>query len=174
MIVLGIDPGLEGGFAILDGDSVVVEPMPQGKDGKLDVQELARLLAHYAPRVTRCYLERVGSRPGQGSVSTFTFGKGYGILIGLLVALGVRYEEVLPQVWSKHYEHGITEREPNKRQRLIKAARRDIVATLYPGIDLKKTARSTVFHEGMVDALLIADYGWRLNKQYQLGEEPTA
>lgn len=166
--ILGIDPGKEGGFAVLDGDSVIVEPMPLTDDGDLDVPELHRLIAYYAPSVSRCYLEMASMRPNQSG--QFLIGRNFGKLEAVLVLAGVKFELVQPQTWSAHYPHGVTETDRAKRYKAIKAARRRIVAGLYPGIDLKKTARSTTDHEGMVDALLIADYGFRINHSSR--EEP--
>ncbi len=172
MVILGIDPGQEGGFAVLDGDSVIVEPMPQKKDGKIDSGELFGLLSHYVPKATFVYIEKAGLRPRQSVQTTFACGFNHGILLGMLGIFNVEPLIVRPTEWSKHYSHGVTEKDKHKRYAAIKVARRRIVSDLYPGIDLKKTERSSVPHEGMVDALLIADYGWKLNRQLQLREDP--
>lgn len=161
MTILGVDPGLEGGFAILDGDSVIVEPMPVGEEG-LDVQELYRLLSHYAPLVSACYLELQQMRPQQSG--QFTIGRNFGKIEALLTVCHIKYQTVRPADWSKHYAHGITEKDPHKRYTAIKQARREIAATLYPGIDLRKSERAKLPHDGLVDALLIADYGLRLHQ----------
>lgn len=166
--ILGIDPGKEGGFAILDGDSVIVEPMPQLND-EIDVAELVRLLAHYAPQVTACYLENVPIIPKNGSVAHFKLGRSMGMLEGILHALDVPIHLVKPMTWTKAYDHGSLpdgKVDRNARERAIKVARREIVARLFPGINLLKTERSSVPHEGMVDALLIAKYGFDLAHKF--------
>jgi hypothetical protein len=170
MMVLGIDPGKTGGFAVLDGDSVIVEPMPANDDG-IDLPELNRLLRHYADHVTLCYLEMAGMRPKQSTQSTFAFGRNFGIIEGMLSALHIKYKIIRPDTWSKNYEHGVTEKVPAKRKAKIKVARRGIVAKLYPGIDLRKSERSSTPDEGMVDALLIADFGW--NQQKHMWKDAT-
>lgn len=162
MTILGIDPGLEGGLAILDGDSVILEPMPT-TDAGLDVVELSRLLAHYAPQVTRAYLEMQQLRPQQQG--QFTIGRNFGKLEGALIINRVPYQLVRPADWSKQYAHGVTETDHNKRTKAIKDSRRMIAQRLFPGIDLRKTERSTTAHDGLVDSLLIAHYGWNLNRQ---------
>lgn len=161
-MVMGIDPGKQGAFAVLDGDSVIVEPMPLTEDGALDLYEIARLFRYYANELTHAYLELQSIRPMQAG--QFQVGRGFGNLEGMLSCLRMSYTVLKPQDWSRFYEHGVNEKNIKKRYPLIKKARREIVARLYPGIDLRKSADCRVAHEGMVDALLIADYGMKIKR----------
>jgi hypothetical protein len=160
MTVMAIDPGLTGAFAIIDRDSVIVEPMPNNADGKIDLQELKRLFMHYASSITHCYIEMSTMRPGQSAQSTFSTGRTFGTLEGMLVCLGIKYTPIQSSVWSKAYDHGVTEKVASKRYPLIKKARRGIVAELYPNIDLRRTKNCKNADSGMVDALLLARYGF--------------
>lgn len=159
--VIGIDPGNEGALAFLDEESVILEPMPLRPDGKPDLVELSRLLAHYAPQATRVYLEVPGIRPRQSPQTTAPQWRTFGRIEGVLAVLRAPVFLIRPEVWSKEYSHGVTEKDKHKRYQAIKKARREIAAKLYPGIDLRKNDKSAVPHGGIVDALLLADYGMR-------------
>lgn len=76
-----------------------------------------------------------------GVTSAFTFGKGYGFLLGMLAASGLSYELVTPQVWERKL--GCLSK-GNKKITRAKAQQ------LYNG-------QTKVTH-GNADALLIATY----------------
>jgi len=92
--------------------------------------------------------------PKQGLSSTFTFGKGYGMIQGIMAALGVRYELVSPQKWK-----GV----------ILAGTAKDKLAAIawcrraYPGADLVPRG-CRVAHDGISDAICIAEYGRRTYK----------
>lgn len=165
--IVGLDPGTQGALAVVDGETVILEPMPLGPDKKVDLRELVRLLSHYSPTATRVYMELAGIRPRQAAQATAAQWRGFGRLEGVLAALAAPLIIVRPEVWSAAYDHGVTDRDPDVRKRKIKKARAEIAARLYPGISLKRTERCTTADAGMVDALLVADYGYKLHRQQQ-------
>lgn len=147
--VVGIDPGLRGGLALVISQAdpaAYVEEMPiAGKE--IDAAELALFLRGWAPDVV--YLEKVGPMPKQGVVSVFTFGVGYGIVKGVVASLGVRLELVTPQTWKAQVLAG------TKKD---KDAAVDYCRRAYPLVKLvPKGCR--VAHDGMADALCLAEYG---------------
>lgn len=98
MNVLGIDPGMSGGMALL-GDEGLIEvwKMPATES---DVGQLIQEIAFSAsPAIT--LIEKVHSMPEQGNVSAFTFGRGVGLIIGCLISNHMRHEEIDPQKWQK-------------------------------------------------------------------------
>src|SRR5690554_2653832 len=98
-MIVGIDPGKSGGIASVNANgqaSGLVMPTI-GKD--IDGHELASILRSTQPNVV--IIEKVGSLPKQGVVSTFTFGTGYGRVLGVCEALGIPYRLVTPQAWKK-------------------------------------------------------------------------
>lgn len=159
--ICAIDPGNEGAIAVLDGDSVILEPMPQDARGRPDLVELKRLLTHYVPRATRVYLELAGVRPGEAPQRVAVQWRNFGRIEGILTAFGTPVVTIRGDQWGPAYEHGVTETDRKKRYKAIKKARREIASRLYPGIDLRKNAQCEVPHEGLVDALLIADWGMK-------------
>lgn len=106
MRILGIDPGLDGALALIDGnDLVVIEDMPTiaaKKRRQINEVELARIIdALLISRVNAAFLELVGIRPGEGPVGAFAFGRGYGLLRGILRAHFVPLYDVPPAVWKR-------------------------------------------------------------------------
>ena len=143
-MILGIDPGLDGGIAIIDGSHIeLLETIPtEKKTGfikrQVDAQKLSNILRIYPDLV--CYLEGVASRPGQGVASVFSFGDTYGAIRGVLGALNIPTYTVIPSKWKKALE--ISSKEDS-----LKAA-----------FDLFKVPFKKKDHN-IAEALLIAYYG---------------
>ena len=91
---IGIDPGKTGSIAALMSDGEVYCSLPLGKMTEAD---LWHWLAELEPAY--CVLEKVSSSPQMGVVSSFTFGRGYGLLCGLLTAACIPFVEVTPNTW---------------------------------------------------------------------------
>lgn len=104
-MILGIDPGLDGGIAILNGSEIeLLETIPTETKGgfikrQVDAQKLSNILRVYPDLI--CYLEGVSSRPGQGVASVFSFGDTYGAIRGVLGALNIPTYTVIPSKWKK-------------------------------------------------------------------------
>lgn len=101
--VMGIDPGVHGGVAILREDrSVAYLHAFQPTMGR---EEFARII-HTAAEILRShgsntvYLERVGHIPGDGPKGAFTFGRVYGLLEGTCLANRLRIRDVAPVMWQ--------------------------------------------------------------------------
>ena len=88
--------------------------------------------------------------PKQGVSSTFTFGRAYGVLEGILGALKIPHQHVKPRVWQKRY--GLTARTSS----LEKAIR------LFPERLLSLTHKKD---HNRADAMLIADYAVHVYKE---------
>jgi crossover junction endodeoxyribonuclease RuvC len=111
-MILGIDPGLDGALVLLadDGEAIhMVHDMPtatsgQGKravSGALLADVIREALAASQGERLEAVVEQVGARPGQGVTSMFSFGQGFGTLLGVLAALGVRHRLVTPASWKR-------------------------------------------------------------------------
>lgn len=100
-----------------------------------------------------CVIERVHAMPKQGVSSSFNFGVNYGMIMGLLEALSIPYETVLPQKWKR--EFGVT---ADKNTSIAVAKR------MFPEVDLRRTDRCKVDHDGKAEALLMAEYARRKRK----------
>lgn len=157
-VVLGIDPGVSGALAILDGGRLAgVADMPtlaaEGKKGRriVDGPSLLRLLRRFSSKHSglACVLEEVRSMPRDGHVGAFSFGRGFGTIETALAACAIPYATVRPSVWKKRM--GVTADKDQARaiaSRLLPEG-----ATLWP----------LVKHDGRAEAALIALYGEREN-----------
>lgn len=157
MNIIAFDPGLKGGIAffkqvrlsayMLEGQ-ITAEIMPvAGKE--IDIYQIAELLREQRPDI--CVIEKVHSMPSQGVASTFTFGKGYGSLIGICVGLGIRTELVTPQAWK-----GLVLKGTDKsKDAAIAYCRR-----AFPKVPLIPDGCRTP-KDGIADALCILEYARR-------------
>ncbi len=151
MTIVGIDPGVTGGLAAL-GNVVVLVPMP-AVAGEPNAREVAIWLQGIAP--DHVFIERAQSFPKQGVVSAFRYGTGYGMLRGICASLALPYTLVAPAKW--HREIIGLSKDGTPKDRALAAALR-----LFPGVNLRAPERSKKCHEGLVDALLIAEFGRRV------------
>ena len=152
MIYVGIDPGLSGAVAVINEDFVInlydCPTLKVGKKNEPDTLGMSRILERVA--FTRAGLvvgiERVHSMPDQGVASTFKFGMGFGVWLGILASLKLSHELITPQAWKKVMMSGMPKEKDASRQRALQ---------LFPAsaddLRLKK-------HHGRADALLIAEY----------------
>jgi len=153
---IAFDPGLKGGvaFAHYDGKAwdSCAQVMPiAGKE--IDCDAIAKMLGFIKQHGdVIAIIEKVSAMPGQGVTSMFTFGKGYGTLIGICVGLGVRVELVTPQAWKKVVLAG-TNKDKNAAIAYCRRA--------FPAISLLPTPRCKTPSDGIADALCILEYGKR-------------
>ena len=145
MIFIGIDPGKKGSMAIIDGKGETA-PMV------IPFKEIAWLDALKVLDAFHCraVVEKVGAMPGQGVTSMFNFGMNFGWIQGVLDTLNIPYELVSPQKWKK--EFSVT----SDKNTSIEVAKR-----LFSGVNLKATERCKKDHDGMAEALLMAEYARR-------------
>lgn len=145
MTTIGIDPGKNGGIAVLSEYGNYVIKMPDTIQDLWDAIEDIRGSDGYEYTSTsyRAYIESVSSSPQMGVKSAFTFGNGFGHLEMALTASGIPFERIRPQVWQKALGC-LTGGDKN----VTKAKAQE----MFP--DFKIT-------HATADALLIAEYGRR-------------
>ena len=148
-LFIGIDPGKSGGIAVIDVEEGTTMPAPYSDEALL---KTIRLVSMFEPKEAKkvCCLEKVSAMPHQGVTSMFNFGKNYGYIKGVLEAFSIPYQEVPPQKWKK--EFGLNS---------DKAASVEVCKRLFPDVDLLATPRCKKPHDGMAEALLMAEYARR-------------
>lgn len=105
MIVLGIDPGLSGGWAVVefraDGSQDVIDVgrIPAAR-GRVLIGELLADVRSTIGAPDLAVIEQVRSRPGQGVSSMFTFGRALGALEAMCEALGWPLDDITPATWK--------------------------------------------------------------------------
>jgi len=170
-MIIGIDPGASGAIAVIEPGGTFLFDMPvlTRKAGgmKADGAGLANIIrdslifpkkntkstdhwgdwggTHFYQLAT-VYIEQVSAMPGQGVTSMFRFGEAFGIVVGVVAALGLPIHFVAPATWKKH--HGLIGSDKDQaRTRAIE---------LYPHLASQMTRKKDI---GRADALLIADWG---------------
>lgn len=102
----GIDPGLEGAIATLDVNgplSMEVLDIPLSTEkGKryYDLVAMSDICCGLKEKQAIVCVEQQQAMPKQGVASQFSIGYGYGIWIGMLSALRIRYFAVRPRTWQ--------------------------------------------------------------------------
>ena len=158
MIYIGIDPGLDGGIAVLmhRTQSVYKTPVIGGKD--YDIGAMRKILATLKDLDSIfVVIENQISMPGQGLTSTLQTGKGFGIWLGLLAGLGLPYQVIGAKQWQTKLFTGV-------KGTLDTKAKSEVIAKrLFPDVDFRKSERATKANDGLTDAILIAEYGRRIS-----------
>ena len=155
MIIIGIDPGLNGAIAVLENNKVLnifdVPVMPEGKKNKRQINsaQLVKMLEEIIKNLDKnevtVVVENVSAMPGQGVTSMFNFGQTFGAIKGICAALSLPIFFVRPAKWKKHFD-------------LInssKDASRTKAIELYPTISDKLSKKKDV---NKSDAILIARF----------------
>ena len=143
-LIVAIDPGVNGGIALLDRDGVVtVQKMP-GTD--IDVVSFLVEVSNTAKEVD-CYLEEPPLYAGR-NIPGSAIGKlmwNTGVLYGAAVCLGWKMHRVRPAIWQKAHTCGTKgELSSTAWKNKLKAR----AAELFPTVDV------TLWN---ADALLILD-----------------
>lgn len=146
MKVVGIDPGLHGALALIDGSEMVeVIDMPVAND-LVNPYGIAEILAGWG-HVDGVAVESQQAYPRQGVSSSFKTGMGYGVILGVIGVMGRRVLHVTAATWTK-----------NLRVGKDKGAHRLAAQERFPA---HAASFARVMDDGRADACLIADWGLR-------------
>lgn len=149
-IFIGIDPGKSGGVAwieMCEGEIAVNTMSMEEVNLPLLFRRIVDDEHMYA--IMAC-VEKVSAMPGQGVTSMFHFGEGFGYIQGVLDANHIPYQLVPPKKWKKEFSLGSD-----------KAASIRTCKSLFPDVSLRRTPRCSKDHDGMAEALLMAEYARR-------------
>ena len=156
MIIVGIDPGLDGAMSALESETLEVYDTPtltvqsaKGNKREYNLALMKQIVNRLAAAPTRAYIELVHSMPGQGVRSMFTMGYGFGAWEGILAGLGIPYERVTPQRWKKLM---LADQGKDKDASRFKAIQ---LFPAYAHLFARKK------DDGRAEAVLIAEYGRR-------------
>ena len=150
--IIGIDPGAHGGmsFVSLDGAERKAYSF-----AKLTYHDIVNLLIEYDLMYSlTVFIEEVHAMPKDGKVQAFSFGRNYGILLGILTALKISRTDVLPAKWQSYLKLRVRGLEYRDKKRALREEAIKRFPSLNPTLDT-------------CDALLIAEYG----RQVLIAEE---
>ena len=146
-VFIGTDPGKKGGIACIDTEENVSFTVPYSDKELID---LCSDVSYDGIKEVVCCLEKVSAMPGQGVVSMFSFGQSVGYIKGVLESFRIPYQEITPKKWKG--EFGLNSE---------KAASAEVCRKLFPDISLLATPKCKKPHDGMAEALLMAEYARR-------------
>jgi len=176
VIVLGIDPGVSGGLAIIAG-SPGQQPriidcigVPIGGDDRVDVLAVISFIQQNPPDLA--VVERASPMPslqvkgkerrGMGATSSFNFGAAVFSVRTCVVGLGIKLIQVEAVAWKK--AHGLSSKDPatgeKLEQRHVKELSRQKALALFPNGD---RYFPNIGHHNRAEAALIANYGTMLS-----------
>lgn len=155
-VIIACDPGLDGAFAVMvDGTLVEIEDMPtlsrqvSGKERRYVCPDIVDgilrsvVSSHVGLADSVMFvIEEVGSRPKEGAVGAFSFGKGVGWVEGIVIGMRLPRAQVLPAVWKRQL-----------KMRKGKDASRQRAMELFPGF---REQFARVKDDGRAEAALIA------------------
>lgn len=149
MRYIGIDPGKKGGIASIGSLGYSTYPMQDTTSQNYNLlHQITSLSGPYTAIIEQ--VQVMGK--AFGAKAALNYGQGYGELIGILTALGVKIVEVRPSVWKKGM--GLTKEKDDSIA---------LCERLFPEVNLLPTPRCTKPSDGMAEALLLAEYGRRNN-----------
>lgn len=156
MIYAGIDPGLNGGVALILEDQLHLYKTPI-IGNEYDIVQMKNILVKYKNGYGELFftLEKQMALPGQGLTSTFKTGMGFGIWLGLLSGLGISHQVVSAQRWQKLLFDSVPRKLETKEASVLVAKR------LFPVSDFRRSERAKKDDDGLTDAACIAEFGRR-------------
>ena len=153
MIIIGIDPGINGAISIIENKKILeVYDTPTMIDGKKNKRQInsAQVTNIIKERLNKdkevvVVVEQVHAMPGQGVTSMFNFGQSFGVIKGICAALSLPIFFVRPAKWKKYFNLIKTNKDAS-RTKVIEA---------YPEISSKLHRKKD---SNRADAILIALY----------------
>jgi hypothetical protein len=164
MVFVGIDFGVKGGIAVIDEASNILDkwPMPVTKDNDIDTYALSIILKSIHADYTEVYIagEKLHAIFGSAAKATFKFGHDYGV-VKTMVSLLLKQEAQLVRAvdWQKRVFAKLKiepVKKPNSKRNDTKIMALHSILNIWPNEDFRKNSRCRIFHDGMIDACLIA------------------
>ncbi len=181
-VYIGIDPGSEGFVTAIVDDEFFFKYLADLKVGKewsiLEFnkyfKEIKEICGDHPIHIS---LEDVNCDPSWTAKTNWSLSRCKAILETSFVAYGLPYTLIKPKEWQKEMFKGVPEmRKPSttvtKKDKTVYVRKggldtkpMSILACqrLFPAIDLSKSDRARVPHDGKSDSILMAEYGKRKN-----------
>jgi Holliday junction resolvasome RuvABC endonuclease subunit len=153
MKILGVDPGIHGGLAIveiIDGvapqliDAIDIPTVGIGAKERVDPIAIRVWIDEHRPQ--HALIERAQAMPKQGASSGFKYGRAIGAIEAVIACCGIPMTIVEPSAWKKFHRLRGSEKEPS-RQRALQ---------IFPAAHALRALKR---HHGRAEAALIAMAG---------------
>jgi hypothetical protein len=154
MKILAIDPGLKGALCFIGPKEISFYEMPLTKNQDVDFDLIDNILCVNAPE--HIFLERAVSF-GMGTKGAFNYGRAFAALEIAIMLSETPFTFIEPSKWTKEMHAGIDAD--------LKAKAKSVIAVerlFKKHLHLIPKTKKGLYHDGCVDALLMASYGQRL------------
>jgi hypothetical protein len=162
---MGIDIGLSGGIAIIDGEKLTVYTMPVvsvrvGKKmrNQYDIQGVYSILKDCKGEAV---MERLRAIPNQMAQTAFSMGAGQMLFKALFTVLGIQYKEIEPRTWQSQVFKSLRiqyDKSTTKEASILSAKQ------LFPSVSFKPTEKCRKDSDGLTDATCIAYWAKTFDK----------
>lgn len=166
-IYIGIDIGKNGAIVAITQGGIIVNPMPKIKT-ELDYHQLSSLIGMYADQNVHVVFEKLGVIFGSSKQTAFSMGEQAGAVEMSCICQDISYTKVRAVDWQKEMFQGLDQiTKPSstgkKEVRDTKAMALVAVKRIFPTLKLTFGDRATKPHDGLIDAVLMAEYARRKN-----------
>ena len=163
---VGIDIGKNGAIAIIDPEgNIITHEMPLISN-ELDYHELSAIMVDVTTKYQNVHVifEKLGVIYGSGKNVAFSMGEQAGSVEMSCICKGIPYTKTRAVVWQKEMFQGISEiTKTNSAKRDTKAMALIAIKRIFPTLTLTFGKRAVKPHDGLIDAVLMAEYGRRKN-----------
>jgi crossover junction endodeoxyribonuclease RuvC len=157
MKALGVDPGIQGGIAIVENTGSIptligawdIPVIGTAAKERVDVLSLRALINQHQPAIA--FIERGQAMPKQGASSGFKYGRAVGALEATIALCGLPLEIVEPSMWKQSFRLRGGDKESARQRALLLFPQGHVV--LYRKRD-----------HGRAEAALIAFYGLTVSR----------
>jgi crossover junction endodeoxyribonuclease RuvC len=155
MRVLGVDPGISGGLAVVeinDGaapqliDAIDIPTVGTGAKERVDAAAIRNFVDRHKP--VRALIERAQAMPKQGASSGFKYGRAVGAIEAAIALSEIPVAIVEPSAWKRFWRLPGKDKESGRQQAL----------QLFPAAHAALARKKD---HGRAEASLIALYGAR-------------
>lgn len=166
---VGVDPGRSGAMALIEerseGFHAEAWPTMMLDQKHYNLTAICNWFSDWKPRIELVTVEQLAPLPAMltrkgggaafsgGAFANFSRGESQG-WFWMLTALGIPFLPVVPQTWQRAMHVGA--KGSDTKSRSIDTALR-----LFPGVSLRESGRAKKNHDGLADALCIAEFGRR-------------
>lgn len=161
---IGIDIGKSGAYYVLgeDGSEIERGPIPMIKK-EVDWHAWNIIIEPYTMFNGMVVFEKLGVIFGSSKKTAFSMGYQAGAIEMSCIANNLRYTMVPAKKWQAEIFQGQTKiyKTGSKTKIDTKAMALAAAKRLFPKVNLLMTDKSSVPHDGLVDALLMAEYSRR-------------
>ena len=165
MLIIGIDPGINGAICFFEnGEVKEVIDMPTMQDGKKNKRQINgnQIFNEISSRIEKInkknvnvVVEQVSAMPGQGVTSMFNFGQSFGVIKGICAAMQLSIFFVRPAKWKKNFDLINTEKDASRTKAI----------EMFPKISCYLSKKKD---SNKADAILISSFYYETYKKEDL------